>query len=422
MTDNILQKFFEPARWHYAIAKGVDKDINKGDLFQLTKSEVRLAMCQAIVAGEYEIAPPHTAKIPKDNGEFRTVYINEPIDRVLLSIANDLLFELTPEMIHPSCRSYQKGIGCGKIVKDVSAKICNTDGEVIGWKSDLSKYFDSVPLRFVEEAFDKVEAKYGHSALIDVLRKYYRSDWYFDTDGQLRQSYQSLKQGCSVASWLANVLLHHIDEQLAGMDGYYVRYSDDMLFVGNDYQKAMNVLQSELSAMGMKLNPKKVEYLTHDRWFKFLGFSIKGAMISLSSTRIKKFQKEIERRTIKAVRKGCSYRKAINSVNNFLYKGDGEHSWASQILSVCNVTRDIAELNKFVMDCLRAVHTKKLKVGGLGYMAEKTDGCIARGSGRNVRANRQKLPGEIDRFLTLSCMQNVLHTSREAYKVIVAGL
>ena len=38
---------------------------------------------------------------------FRTVYVNEPMDRVVLGIANDLLFELMPEMLHSSCKSYQ---------------------------------------------------------------------------------------------------------------------------------------------------------------------------------------------------------------------------------------------------------------------------------------------------------------------------
>ena len=418
--DIILQKFFEPERWTYAIDKGVGKHIHKGMLFQLTKPETRLAMYDVIKEGRYEISPPHTAKIPKDNGDFRTVYINEPVDRVLLSIANDLLFELMPEMVHPRCQSYQKGIGCGKIVQEVSRKICDTKGEVIGWKADFSKYFDSVPVRFIDEAFDKVEAKYGRSALIDVLRKYYHSDWFFTPEGKLMESYQSLKQGCSVASWLADVVLCHLDEKLSQLNGYYIRYSDDTLFVGEDYEKAMKIMESELAEMEMKLNPKKVEYLTHTKWFKFLGFSIKGEMISLSSTRIKKFQKEVEARTIKL--KDTTLRKAINSVNRFLYKGNGEFSWATQILPVCNVKKDILELNKFVMDCLRAVKTGKKKVGGLGYIVDKTDGCVARGIGRNVKANREKTGGSIDGYLTLSCMQNAMLTSRDVYRTLVATL
>lgn len=419
MDDKILQMFFEPERWEYAINKGVDKDINKTQLIQLTKPEIRAKLYQSIRDGKYEIAPPHTAKIPKENGEFRTVFINEPIDRIFLSIANDLLFELTPDMIHPRCVSYQKGIGCGEIVQKVSKQICETEGEIIGWKSDLSKYFDSVPIRFIDGAFDDVEAMYGHSAIIDVLRKYYHSDWYFDTDNTLRNSYQSLKQGCSVASWLADVLLFHIDEMLSKMGGYYVRYSDDMLFVGEDYPKAMDVLTSELAKMEMKLNPKKVEYLSKTRWFKFLGFSIKGSNISLSASRIKKFQKEIERVTIK--RKSNTLTKALNSVNRFLYKGNGQFSWATQILGVCNVKRDIVELNKFVLDALKAVSTGKKRIGGLGYVVGQSDGCIQRGIGRNVRANRTKV-GHINGFLTLGCMQNALRTNKEAYKTLVSSI
>lgn len=420
MEDKILQKFFEPERWIYAIDKGVGKSINKADLYQLTKPEVRIRMCDAIRQGKYEIAPPHTAQIPKDNGEFRTVYVNEPIDRVFLSIANDLLFELMPEMVHPKCKSYLKGIGCGKIVKEISNKICTTKGDVIGWKSDFSKYFDSVPIRFIDEAFDSVEAKWGHSSIIDVLRKYYHSDWFFDTDGELRQAYQSLKQGCSVASWLADVVMYSLDERLSVLDGEYVRYSDDALFIGPDCQKAMAIMQEEVAKRDMTLNPKKVEWLTHTKWFKFLGFSIKEADITLSKSRLKKFQKEIESRTIN--KRDNTLRKAINSVNRYLYKGNGEFSWATQILPVCNVKKDILELDKFVMDCLRAVSTGKRKVGGLGYVVSKSDGCIQRGLGRNVKANRAKTPQIIDGYLTISCMQNALNTRREVYHTLVESL
>lgn len=420
-NDKILQMFFEKERWTYAIDKGVGKDINKGQLYQLTKPEVRAKMYQAIASGNYVIAPPHTAKIPKDTpGEFRTVYVNEPIDRIFLSIANDLLIDLTPEMIHPTCKSYQRGIGCGTVVQNVSKKICNVQGDVIGWKSDLSKYFDSVPIEFIDHTFDMVEAKHGHSSIIDVLRKYYHCNLYFDEKGNLLGAYQSLKQGCSVASWLANVLLYHIDEKLSSMNGEYVRYSDDMLYIGADYEAAMQILCNELAKMKMKLNPKKVEYLTHTKRFKFLGFSIKGAEISLSKTRVKIFQKEIEKRTIK--HRGISLKQAVNAVNSYLYKGNGQFSWATSVLPICNVRKDIDTLNVFVMDCLRAVVTGRGKLGGLGYDSTKPDGCIVRGTGKNVKANRAKTAKEIPGYLTLGCMQNALLTRRAVYNTLVASL
>lgn len=421
MTDKILKMFFDIDRWTKAIEKGVFKDIRKDQLIRLTDEHTRLKIADAMLKGRYEISPPHTAQIPKEGGEFRTVYVNEPIDRVIMSIANDLLFDLMPEMIHRTCKSYQTGIGCGKVVTEVSHNIVNAANEgCLGWKSDLSKYFDSVPLRYVDEAFDKIEAKHGRSALIDVLRKYYHCDLYFDENNALQSKYQSLKQGCAVASWLADVLLYDLDEELSQMNGFYVRYSDDMLFIGEDHQTAMSVLEQRLDAKSMSLNPKKVEYLTANNWFKFLGFSIKGSLISLSSSRIKTFQKEIETRTIRSP--NTTLIKAINSVNRYLYKGNGEFSWATQILPVCNVRSDLNELNKFVMDCLRAVETGRRKVGGLGYVKTKGDGCIVRGQGRNVKANRGKTVNNISGYLTIGCMQNAILTSRAVYNTLVASL
>ena len=437
--DKILQTFFEKERWEYAIAKGVGKDVPKNWLYQLCKPEMRVKMYLAIKNGTYEIAPPHTALIPKETpGEFRTVYVNEPADRVLLSIANDLLFELCPEMVHPRCKSYLKGVGCGRVVQEVSRAICHshftTSNGKLGWKSDLSKYFDSVPIRYIDAAFDRVEEKHGHSALIDVLRKYYHSDLYFTPEKKLAEAYQSLKQGCSVASWLADVILYHIDDKLAGLNGYYVRYSDDMLFIGPDAEKAMAILSDELAAMGMKLNPKKVEWLDAQHWFKFLGFSIKGESISLSSTRIKRFQKEIEARTIdvrgkkedvrsqpSAIRHRTSA--AISRVNRYLYHGDGQgHSWATGVLPIINVREDVDTLNAFVMDCLRAVYTGKTKLGGLGYCKEQKVGCISRGRGRNVSSNRRKTGDDIGGYLTIGCMQNAMRTSKAAYDTLVRSL
>lgn len=420
MNDVILKKFFEIDRWQKAIEKGVVKDIRKDQLIKLTKEETRLAIYKLMREGKYEISPPHTAKIPKDNGDFRTVYVNEPIDRIILSIANDLLFELMPEMVHPACKSYQTGIGCGKVVKEVSYTIANANTkEILGWKADLSKYFDSVPLKYIDAAFDAVEKKYGHSAVIQVLRKYYHSNWYFDENNVLQSNFQSLKQGCAVASWLADVLLYSLDEEMSKLQGYYVRYSDDMLYIGSDYQWAMEILQKRLGEMEMKLNPDKVEYIKDSVWFKFLGFSIKGKDISLSSSRIKTFQKEIESRTIK--KRDTTMEKAVNSVNRYLYKGNGEFSWATQVLGVCNVQKDLDELNKFVMDCLRATKTGKRRVGGLGYVKTQKEGCVARGRGRNVKANREKT-GRIEGYITLTCARNAMITSKNVYNTLVLSL
>ena len=114
--------------------------------------------------------------------------------------------------------------------------------------------------------------------------------------------------------------------------------------------------------------------------------------------------------------------KAINAVNRYLYKGYDGFSWATQVLPVINVKDDINKLNAFVMDCIRAVKTGKRNVCGLGYVNTQAVGCIDRGRGRNVKANRSKTESEINAYLSIGCAENALLTSRAAYNTLVNTL
>lgn len=419
--DIILEEFFKPERWTAAIKTADLKGINKGELRLLCSPECREKMCEAIAKGNYEIAPPHAQLIPKDKpGEFRTVYINENADRVFLSITNGILFDLCGDMVHPQCKSYQTGIGCGKVVQQCQKAIAKTKHYNIGWKSDLSKYFDSVPLWAIMAVFDAVERKCGHSKVIDVLRKYYKQNLYFDTEGNLCRGYMSLMQGCAVASFLADAVLFELDKRMSKLKGFYIRYSDDCLYIGKDYDHAMEIMHDELAKYELTLNPRKVEYLDKHHWFKFLGFSLKGDQISISKGRLKTFQKEIEKRTIK--NRKTTYKQAVNAVNRYLYIGDGKHSWASGILPIINNQHDITEMNEFVMDCLRAVATGKRKVGGLGYEAQRKEGVVTRGTGKNVTANKGKTEKMLVGYASLGMMRNALMTDRAAYEALVRTL
>lgn len=423
--DKILKETFKKERWNKAINKGVLKDINKTLLRDLTSPKTRLAMYAAIKNGTYRILPPHEALIPKpDSDEMRHVWVNEPRDRVLLSIVNDTLFELCSDMVHPRCKSYQTGIGCGKVVREASKYMVSLNTKTVGLKADLTKYFDSVKVEYIDKVFDKVEEKLGHSAVIDCLRDFYHTDLAFDVDNNLITHYKSLAQGCAVASFLADAILYDLDDYFSKELPFYVRYSDDILMITDNPQKWHSVLEEKLKDYGLGLNPKKVEYLTTDTYFKFLGFSLRGSQITLSSSRIKKFQKEIERLTWKD-RKNTPT-KALNKVQRFLYKGYGieNYSWATSVLSVINVQEDIDTLNQFVMDCLRAVETKKTKLGGLGYepCKNKKVGCITRGTGKNVTSNRAKTSKCIGNYKSLRCMQKALLSDKDVFVALVSQM
>lgn len=416
MSDYLLQKFFEKERWSTAIETGLQKDIDKSLLKNMSTPEFRLQLYHQIKNNNYSIAPPHEAQIPKDDGTFRTVYVNEGIDRILLSIFNDMIFELCHEMIHPKCMSYQKGIGCGKIVKEISTIIPTINQPIIGIKADLSKYFDSVPIKYIDDVFDYIENKFGKSAITDIVREYYHMDMVLDLNKQPIEKYSSLRQGCAFAAFLADAVLFDIDDKISKLDVYYVRYSDDILIIGNDWKIGYETLRDSLSEKSLILNPKKIETLYADKWFKFLGFTLRGSKISLSKSRIKSFQNEIEKRTIQSKEKNI--KNIINNVHTYLYKGDGEYSWATSVLPIINIDKDINTLNSFVMDAIRAAYTNKHKIGGLGCNINGLDYTICRGKGNNVKSNKHKIPF-IDNYTPISCMKNAMMTSKNAYLTLL---
>ena len=416
---------FKMSRWETLIEKAELKGIDKGELRQYCKPEVRAALYMKIANNDLEFMPSRMVNIPKDTpGEFRTVFVGDTCERILCSLINDCLFDLFPEMVHKSCTSYQKGIGTGKVVKHLSQVLQTVDGNVIGARFDFHHYFDTVNRSAIMNQFDVVEQKLGFDKgtepVMNLLRRTWNNDWVFDLNGNLIQQYNGIRQGNACGSWLADVVLYELDEFMSNKYKFYCRYSDDLIVIHDDVNEIIRDITNIVSKYGISLNLKKTETLYKDKWFKFLGFNLRDNMITLAKSRVKSFQKEIEAHTIK--QRNISMTKALNQVNSYLYKGDGKYSWATSVLPIINVEKDIETLNQFVMDALRACATNKKKIGGLGSVNDKEDYTILRGTGKNVTANRNKTEKEIENYLSLKCMQNALLTNRAVYNTLVRSM
>ena len=232
MQDRLLEKMFEMPRWETLIEKADLKGIDKGELRQMCKPEIRLAIYNAIKNETIEFAPSHMAQIPKDTpGEYRIVLVGENVDRCIQSLINDCLFELFPEMIHPSCKSYQKNLGTGKTVKELSSILADTKTEIVGVKSDFHHYFDTVNLEAIMNVFDIIESKLGFKKgtepVMNLLRKTWNNNMVFDLDGNLIEQYCGIRQGNAVGSFLADVILYELDDFMSKKYKFYCRYSDD---------------------------------------------------------------------------------------------------------------------------------------------------------------------------------------------------
>ena len=189
--SKLLKKMFEHERWQELLDNATEKEIDLKTIKELCYPEQRQNLYVLIASDQYNVFPPRIAKIPKGNGEFREVYVNEPRDRIVLTLINDCLCELFPELVHEQCKSYKKGVGTQAVVKKISKEIVSMSKtqHQIGYKADFTKYFDSVKIETIDSIFDLLEKKLGFEEntepVINLLRRYYHQDLYFVIDGGL---------------------------------------------------------------------------------------------------------------------------------------------------------------------------------------------------------------------------------------------
>lgn len=452
MQDRILESIFLDDRlWAEVIDRGVDKGVPSDVLRYIQDPHGRAELCGRVASGEYSIRPPHTGYRPKDDGGERVFLANEPLDRMFLTVVYKWLVRNMGDAVHPSCTSYTEGVGTGMAVKRLSGEIVRLGlGDktgIVGRKFDIHHYFDSVAKRDIHKAFDKVERRFGRSSVIDVLRRYYDSDVYYDTRLKAyAERPMGIKQGCAVSAWLANVLLYSLDKRISGIRGCYMRYSDDIIYVGEHYEKVTALIRHHLGGMGLSLNDSKTEDIHPDRFVRFLGYDIRGEEITLSRKWVKSFQRNVDRLTILDKRLIGSVRqirqkggpmmerkledvlvRTQRALASFLYYGNGKFSWASIVLPVINRHSDISELNKYCLDALRAVYTGKTSIGSLG---KSKSGGIQRGTGRNVAANRKatsmlsedgRTPSWLSGFLSIEAMRRAV-PNRMLYRALAQDL
>lgn len=360
--DRKMEMFIDPKRINDIIEHGVEKKFPRETLSIFSDPRGRVIVADAIEQGRYKVMPPQIIQIPKKNTkEKRKVYANSPLDRFVLALINSIYYDLYKHLIHPSCVSYQQGIGVGTIIKKITVQLSK---QLSGYKVDLSKYFDSVNLETIEEYLKLMDTK---SPLDQVLWEYYHDNVVIDEKGETVSKYKSLAQGCAFGTLLANLVLRDIDAELSNMDILYYRYSDDLLILGDDAERALEVLKDRLSNKGLQLNPKKVFAINSGEAFTFLGFKIDGQMVSLSEESVLNYKKKIRQITKnnkqRPIKKRETQIKAIRQINAYLYndylKDDTKFGWMEYFTPISTDEQQMKMLDEFTKDHIKAMYTGK---------------------------------------------------------------
>ena len=331
--DDKLALFMNRDILQETVDTSVDKGIDLAQVRWFTQPENRIALAKQMLTGNYHIAPPHIIQIPKrDSSEMRKVYCNEPLDRIVCAQIGRVYEHMYRDRIHPNCVSYQRGIGVGRIVREISRYISAHLG-LTGAKFDIHHYFDEVS----EQARNQALRELDSGSCIDrIVWEYLHDDVVIDENNEVQHLYKGIAQGFAVSPFLANYILRDVDEAISKLDVLYYRYSDDILILGPDFEQARDILYRKLAEKGLSINPRKVTAIDADTEFTFLGFKIHGSRITFSDDTLKRVKKTIC--SLTKTRKGqplkdeAVLKKVIRQINRELYvaylQNDREFGWA----------------------------------------------------------------------------------------------
>lgn len=362
--DDKLALFADKETLQMTVDHAMEKGISPAVVRWFADPSHRAVLLALMEAGQYRIAPPHIVLIPKPgSNEMRKVYCNEQLDRIICTQIGHVYQRMFGDKIHPACVSYRKGVGVGHIVKRISGYIADHPN-LKGAKFDIHHYFDDVS----EETRDAALRELNTGSRIDeIVWDYLHDDAVIDEHGHMISAYKGIAQGFALSPFLANYLLRDIDEAISKLNVVYYRYSDDILILGPDFEKARAILYDGLKAKGLTINPKKVVPIDASTPFTFLGFNIHGERITFSDESLRRFKAKIKAHTKtrkgQPIRSEAVLRRAIRAINHDLYvaymQSDREFGWAEYMFGIVNVPEDIEALDRYVKDHLRHVYTGK---------------------------------------------------------------
>ena len=106
-----------------------------------------------------------------------------------------------------------------------------------------------------------------------------------------------------ISPLLANIVLNELDWELANNGYQFVRYADDFVVLAKtrqDIEKAMILVKSILSSLGLELSSEKTKYIPPNDHFDFLGFRILKSIVMMKPESLEKFKDKIRNITVRS--------------------------------------------------------------------------------------------------------------------------
>jgi group II intron reverse transcriptase/maturase len=163
--------------------------------------------------------------------------------------------------------------------------------------ADIKGFFDNIPHQVIMAG---VAAEVADGNILRIVERFLKAG--VMEDGVLSPTSLGTPQGGVISPLLANIALNDLDWQLDAAGFRCVRYADDFVVLCESEAKvkeAHDLVQRQLTQLGLALSPEKTKQTPFREGFAFLGFTISSWSVSMRPKSVEKFKTKIRELTVR---------------------------------------------------------------------------------------------------------------------------
>ena len=219
---------------------------------------------------EYRVRPVRLVSLEKEE-KVREISLYTMRDKVVqTSIAQELNRIYEPKF-SPCVYAYRNDRSAMSAAERIEKEICSGRYSWIA-KTDIESFFDRIRVPLLKRKLERVIKEEDVIELIEMEL----AAPALGKGGALEEKTLGIYQGSSISPVLSNIYLDDFDHIVARESVFYVRYSDDILLLGNgreQLQTIMTKIKILLEPYGLNLKEAKTSICPLNQGLEFLGYA-----------------------------------------------------------------------------------------------------------------------------------------------------
>jgi len=275
-------------------AAGIDRVSVK--MFEANLAENLSALERDLKDGSFKPLPTRRKYIPKEPGQFRPLGIPAVRDRVAQEALRQLLNPIFERLFHDASFGFRQKRNC-HMALELILKL-HHEGYRVVLDADIKGFFDNLLHRVIMEA---VAAQVADGNILNLIQKFLRSG--VMEEGVFKPTTVGTPQGGVISPLLANIVLNHLDWQLAQRGFRFVRYADDFVVLcrtQSEAEEALALVTQTLTDLGLSLSAEKTRITTYEQGYSFLGFVLSSGSRRMRDKSRRKFQEKVRELTARS--------------------------------------------------------------------------------------------------------------------------